>query len=45
MKPVAKLERFLSNTGTGAGGLGVEEKMRLVERLKGGDVPDVVVEK
>ncbi|KAL3759328.1 hypothetical protein ACHAWU_006112 [Discostella pseudostelligera] len=40
MKPVTKLSNFLSSPG-----LGNEEKMRLVERLKGGDAPDVVVEK
>lgn len=40
MKPVAKLSNFLASPG-----LGYEEKMRVVERLKGGDDPDVVVEK
>lgn len=40
MKPVAKLSSFLSSPG-----LGYEEKMKVVERLKGGDEPDVVVEK
>jgi len=40
MKPVAKLSNFLASPG-----LGYEEKMRAVERLKGGDEPDVVVEK
>ena len=40
MKPVAKLSNFLASPG-----LGYEEKMRVVERLKGGDEPDVVVEK
>ena len=40
MKPVAKLGTFLSSTG-----IGQEEKMRIVERLKGGDEPDLVVEK
>ena len=40
MKPVTKLSNFLSSPG-----LGNEEKMRIVERLKGGDAPDVVVEK
>ncbi|KAL7430952.1 hypothetical protein ACHAXH_003789 [Discostella pseudostelligera] len=40
MKPVTKLSNFLSSPG-----LGNEEKMRLIERLKGGDAPDVVVEK
>lgn len=40
MKPVAQLSNFLSSPG-----LGYEEKMRVVERLKGGDEPDVVVEK
>ena len=40
MKPVAKLSDFLASTS-----LGYEEKMRVVERLKGGDSPDVVVEK
>lgn len=40
MKPVAKLSNFLSSPG-----LGNEEKMRIVDRLKGGDTPDVVVEK
>jgi hypothetical protein len=40
MKPVAKLGSFLSSTG-----IGQEEKMRIVERLKGGDEPDLVVEK
>jgi len=40
MKPVAKLSNFLASPG-----MGVEEKMRVVERLKGGDKPDVVVEK
>ncbi|KAL9189757.1 hypothetical protein ACHAXT_009432 [Thalassiosira profunda] len=40
MKPVAKLSNFLSSPG-----MGYEEKMRVVERLKGGDEPDVVIEK
>mmetsp|Transcript_28661 Transcript_28661/g.61137 ORF Transcript_28661/g.61137 Transcript_28661/m.61137 type:complete len:350 (+) Transcript_28661:142-1191(+) len=40
MKPVAKLRNFLASPG-----LGYEQKMRAVERLKGGDEPDVVVEK
>lgn len=40
MKPVAKLSNFLASPG-----LGYEEKMKVVERLKGGDEPDVVVEK
>eukprot|EP01082_Thalassiosira_pseudonana_P000112 g327.t1 g327 contig1:790543-791601(-) len=40
LKPVAKLSSFLSSPS-----LGVEDKMRVVERLKGGDEPDVVVEK
>jgi len=40
MKPVAKLSNFLASSG-----LGYEEKMRVVDRLKGGDEPDVVVEK
>lgn len=40
MKPVAKLSSFLSSNT-----LGYEEKMRVAERLKGGDGPDVVVEK
>ncbi len=40
MKPVTKLSNFLSSPA-----LGNEEKMRIVERLKGGDSPDVVVEK
>lgn len=40
MKPVTKLSNFLSSPA-----LGNEEKMRIVERLKGGDNPDVVVEK
>mmetsp|Transcript_947 Transcript_947/g.2038 ORF Transcript_947/g.2038 Transcript_947/m.2038 type:complete len:369 (-) Transcript_947:76-1182(-) len=39
MKPVAKLSNFLASPG-----LGYEEKMRVVDRLKGGDDPDVVVE-
>lgn len=43
MKPVAKMSRFLESPG--ALGLGVEEKMNIVERLKKGDQPDVVVEK
>lgn len=37
MKPVAKLSNFLASPG-----LGYEDKMRVVERLKGGDEPDVV---
>ncbi|KAL3797608.1 hypothetical protein ACHAW5_003327 [Stephanodiscus triporus] len=40
MKPVAKLGSFLSSPG-----IGQEEKIRIVERLKGGDEPDLVVEK
>lgn len=40
MKPVAKLSNFLASKG-----LGFEDKMRVVDRLKGGDAPDVVVEK
>lgn len=40
MKPVSKLSNFLASPR-----LGHEEKMRVVERLKGGDGPDVVVEK
>lgn len=40
MKPVTKLSNLLSSPG-----LGNEEKLRIVERLKGGDIPDVVVEK
>ena len=40
MKPVAKWSNFLASPG-----VGYEEKMRVVERLKGGDEPDVVVEK
>ena len=40
MKPMGKLSNFLASPG-----LGYEEKMRVVERLKGGDEPDVVVEK
>lgn len=39
MKPIAKLSNFLSSPGF------VEEKLKVVERLKGGDEPDVVVEK
>ena len=42
MKPVAKLSNYLSSPSTGSG---IEEKLRAVERLKGGDAPDVVVEK
>ena len=40
LKPVAKLSDFLASPG-----LGYEEKMKVVERLKGGDEPDLVVEK
>lgn len=40
MKMVAKLDRFLSSPV-----IGREEKARIVERLKGGDTPDLVVEK
>lgn len=40
MKPVGKLSSFLESPG-----LGYEEKMRVVDRLKGGDEPDLVVEK
>lgn len=40
MKPVATLSSFLASPG-----VGYEEKMRVVERLKGGEGPDVVVEK
>ena len=42
MKAVAKLSDYLSSPSTGSG---IEEKLRAVERLKGGDAPDVVVEK
>ena len=40
LKPVAKLSDFLSSPG-----LGYEEKMKVVQRLKGGEEPDLVVEK
>jgi len=40
MKPISKLSSFLASPG-----LGYEQKMRAVERLKDGDEPDVVVEK
>ena len=40
MKPIAKLGNFLSSPA-----IGQEEKMRIVERLKEGDEPDLVVEK
>jgi len=40
MKPVAKLNKLLSSPG-----IRMEEKERIVERLKVGDVPDLVVEK
>ncbi|KAL3815602.1 hypothetical protein ACHAXA_007134 [Cyclostephanos tholiformis] len=40
MKPVAKLGSFLSSPA-----IGQEEKMRILERLKGRDEPDLVVEK
>ena len=40
LKPVAKLSDFLASPG-----LGYEEKMKVVQRLKGGDEPDLVVEK
>lgn len=40
LKPVAILSDFLASPG-----LGYEEKMKVVERLKGGDEPDLVVEK
>lgn len=40
LKPVAKLSDFLASPG-----LGYEEKMKVVDRLKGGDEPDLVVEK
>ena len=40
MKPVAKLDKLLSSPG-----IRMEEKERIVERLKVGDVPDLVVEK
>jgi len=43
MKPLASLGRVLESPGTL--GLGVEEKMHIVERLRNGDAPDVVVEK
>jgi len=43
MKPLAKMSRFLESPS--ALGLGVEEKMSIVARLKNGDPPDVVVEK
>ena len=40
MKPVAKLDKLLSSPG-----IRMEEKARIVERLREGDVPDLVVEK
>jgi hypothetical protein len=40
MKPVAKLDKLLSSPG-----IRMEEKARIVERLRKGDVPDLVVEK
>lgn len=40
MKPVAKLNKLLSSPG-----IRMEEKARIMERLKGGDVPDLVMEK
>lgn len=40
MKPVAKLNKLLTSPG-----IRMEEKLRIVERLKVGDVPDLVVEK
>ena len=43
MKPVAKMSMFLESPR--ALGLGAEEKMDIVARLKNGDPPDVVVEK
>lgn len=42
MKPLAKMSRFLESPS--ALGLGVEEKMNIVARLRDGDAPDVVVE-
>ena len=41
LKPVAKLSNFLSSPGM----TGVEEKLKVVERLNGGDDPDIVIEK